>query len=157
MEKTRETGTQLQLVSFLLGKETYAIDVMRIQGVERVPEITTIPRFPDFVEGVINLRGEIIPIVDLRKRFGMPGKEHDKETRIALVELRDMTIGLIVDRVYEVFTLDSGAVGQIPRLSRASVDRRFVLGVAEIREKLTIILDIEKIFTEEEIDEISIK
>lgn len=152
--KTIESG-QLQLVSFLLGKEIFAIDVMKIQGVERVPEITEIPRFPASVEGVINLRGEIIPIVDLRKRFGIEAGEHGKETRIVLVELQDMAAGLIVDRVYEVLQLGADEIGKVPRLFRSSIDTRFVRGVAEVRDKLVIILDIDRIFSEDEIEDMA--
>ena len=150
MAKREQVDTQLQLLSYLLGNEIYAIDVMKIRGVERMTEITAVPNFPGFVEGIINLRGEIIPIIDLGIRFGIPKKEHDKETRIILMELQDMIVGLIVDKVFEVFQIDRSEVGQMPRIGASSIENQFIKGVVEVKDKLVIILDMDRIFSDEE-------
>lgn len=156
MSSSQESGNQAQLVSFLLGKEIFAMDVMKIQGVERLSEITQIPRLPGFVEGVINLRGEIIPIIDLRKRFNLPPKEPDKETRIMLVELKDCVMGLIVDMVYEVILVDVSKMGNAPKLFRASVESKFISSVVQIKDKLIIVLEVEELFSDSEVETIAL-
>lgn len=155
MGKKALSSTLNQYVSFALGKETFALDVMKIKGVERLSEITAIPKYPMFIEGVINLRSEIIPIVDLRKRFGMTAAEPTKETRVVLVELDAFSVGLIVDRVFEVFQLNENEIGHMPPISRTSVGNQFIKGVAEVRDKLIILLDLNSIFSEQEAQTLS--
>ena len=150
MAKKSGQSTILQYVSFALGKEIFSIDVMKIHGVERIMEITIIPDYPDFIEGVINLRGQIIPIIELRKRFRIPPAEHGKETRIMLVEINKMIVGIIVDRVFEVLQFDEHQIGQMPKVGTSTVKQKFVLGVVEQKNNLVILLDIDKLFTEEE-------
>ena len=150
MAKKSGQSTILQYVSFTLGKEIFSIDVMKIHGVERLMEITVIPDYPDFIEGVINLRSQIIPIIELRKRFHMPTAEHGKESRIMLVEINKMIVGIIVDRVFEVLQFDEHQIGQMPKVGNSSVKQKFVLGVVEQKGNLVILLDIDKLFTEEE-------
>lgn len=150
MAKVSSSNPILQYVSFALGKETFALDVMKIRGVERISEITVIPKCPDFVEGVINLRGEIIPIVDMHKRFGMPEVEKGKEARVVLVEMRDIVVGLIVDKVFEVFQLELDKIGNMPTLGHSKIGRQFIKGVAEVKDRLVIVLEVESLFTEEE-------
>lgn len=161
MSKTdviKKTASALQLVSFSLEKEIYAIDVMKVCGVERMMSITSIPGMPDFIDGVINLRNirnlksnSIVPVVDLRKRFALPTREPDKQTRIILVELdSNLVIGIMVDSVEEVFQIDQSMLDAVPRFGRRAVDNRYVRGVTQKGDKLIIIMDIEKVFTEEE-------
>jgi len=152
MDTKKKTMT-LQLVSFVLDKEVFAVDVMKVQGVERMMEITGIPGMPDFIEGVINLRENIIPIVDLRRRFGIPEKEYDKETRTMIIELEsEVVVGIIVDQVNEVFQLEPEMMGKVPEIGgmTARIRRNFIQGVAKKEGKLIIVMDIEKIFSEEE-------
>lgn len=140
-----------QFVSFLLKKEIFAVDVMKIRGVERMLSITSIPTMPDFLEGVINLRGTIIPIVDLRKRFKLGSKEPDKETRIILTELETgLVVGMIVDAVKEVFQVDSAEIGDVPKIGAPNMDQRFIKGVTNKKGTLVILLDAERILTESE-------
>lgn len=150
MGKQASSRTFNQYVSFALGKEIFAIDVMKIKGVERLSEITAIPKYPTFIEGVINLRGEIIPIVDLRERFGLQATEPTKETRIVLVELEQFTVGLIVDRVFEVFQIFDNEIGHMPPISNSSVGKQFIKGVVEVKDKLIILLGLRSIFSDEE-------
>lgn len=153
MEQKTRVSDVLQLVSFVLDKEIFAVDVMKVQGVERVMEITSLPGMPDFVEGVINLRESIIPIVDLRKRFALVAKEYGKETRIVLVELNiGIVVGMIVDQVNEVFQITHDKMKGVPQLGslKTKISRNFIKGVAKKDNKLVIFLNVEKIFSEEE-------
>ena len=150
MNGKAERNTYLQYVSFSLGNETFAVDVMKIKGVERIIEITAVPQSADFLEGIIHLREEIIPVVDMRLKFGLPKNEFTKETRIILIEIGKMVIGVIVDRVYEVFQIKEEEIGQMPNIGIKVASRELVRGVAKIGNKLIIIIDIDKMFTEDE-------
>jgi purine-binding chemotaxis protein CheW len=153
MDAKKKMSHILQLVSFVLEKEIFAVDVLRVQGVERILEITSIPGMPDFVEGVINLREAIIPVVDLRKRFHLRAAEYDKETRIMLVELSSgIVVGMIVDQVNEVFQTEPDKVGAVPAVGGigGGLHKNYIRGLVKKDERLIIILDVEKIFSEEE-------
>lgn len=141
-----QTGELLQLVGFQLGNEEYGIDILKVQEINRVAEITKIPQSPDFVEGVINLRGNVIPIIDLRKRFHMPEREHDRQTRIVVGEIEGRTVGLIVDAVSEVIRLSSNTIEPAPKIvSENQVD--YIKGVGKLDDRLLMLLDIDKILT----------
>ncbi len=140
------TNELLQLVGFQLGNEEYGIDILKVQEINRIAEITRIPQSPDFVEGVINLRGNVIPIIDLRKRFNMPEREHDKHTRIVVGEIEGRTVGLIVDAVSEVLRLPSNTIEPAPKLvSKDQAD--YIKGVGKLEDRLLMLLDIDKILT----------
>ena len=147
---TNESDSQstdlLQLVGFQLDDEEYGIDILKVQEINRITEITKIPQSPDFVEGVINLRGNVIPIIDLRKRFNMPHKEYDKQTRIVVGEIGDRTVGFIVDAVSEVIRLPENTIEPPPNIT--SDDRTdYILGVGKLDDRLLMLLDIEKILS----------
>lgn len=136
----------LQLVGFQLDGEEYGIDILKVQEINRITEITKIPQSPDFVEGVINLRGNVIPIIDLRKRFNMPHKEYDKQTRIVVGEIGDRTVGFIVDAVSEVIRLPENTIEPPPNIM--SDDRTdYILGVGKLDDRLLMLLDIDKILS----------
>lgn len=154
MEAIKKSNTMQQLVSFILGKEVFAVDVMRVQGVERVGEITSIPGMPAFVEGIINLRESIIPVVDLRKRFFLDARDYGKETRIIVLELNtQLVVGMIVDSVKEVMQVEPEKMDKMMEMGcirGGVVNKKFISGVAKHDGRLVIVLDIEKIFSEEE-------
>lgn len=138
----------LQLVGFQLGKEEYGIDILKVQEINRITAITRIPQSPDFVEGVINLRGNVIPIIDLRKRFNMPEREYDKQTRIVVSEIEGRTVGLVVDTVSEVIRMDSDLIEPPPDLLNGSSKKGdYIKGVGKLDDKLLMLLDIDKILT----------
>ena len=139
----------LQLVSFNLGDELFGIDILKVQEINRLVEITKVPSTPDFVEGVINLRGKVIPIIDLRKRFTLRLKEQDKDTRIIVVDISDMVMGMIVDSVSEVLRLPSSTVEPAPEIA-TSIDSQYIRGVAKLENRLLILLDLSRIFKESE-------
>ncbi|SHJ58253.1 purine-binding chemotaxis protein CheW [Anaerobranca californiensis DSM 14826] len=142
-----------KFVIFRLETEEYALDILKVQGIERMLPITRVPKTPNFVEGVCNLRGSIVPVVDLRQRFNLPKKENDDNTRIIVVSLADVKVGLIVDSANDVITLKSEDIEPTPSVID-SIDTKFISGVGKLGERLIIILDLEKILNKEEIVEI---
>lgn len=135
----------LQLVSFEVGGEEFGLDIVRVQEIIRMQPITRVPNSPSFVEGVINLRGKVIPILSLRKRFGLEERPADRETRIVIVDVASAVLGLVVDRVCEVLRITPDAVEPTPRLTK--LERAYVAGVGRAAERLVILLDIERLIS----------
>ena len=144
----------IQLVSFKLGKEEFGVDILKVQEINRMLEITEMPNSPDFVEGIVNLRGRIIPVVDLKKRLKMPAKEHDNSTRIIVVELNGKTIGFIVDEVSEVLRIESNITEPPPEMT-AGIDSDYITAVAKLDDRLLILLDLNRVLSEEEKEAVS--
>jgi purine-binding chemotaxis protein CheW len=138
----------LQLVGFRLDQEEYAIAITKIQEIILMKPITRVPQVPDFIEGLINLRGSIIPIVNLRKRFGLSGQPVDEETRIIVVNIHDKTVGCIVDAVTQVMRLNRDQIQPAP-LAVLAVANHYIEGLARLEERLLIILDIERLFDDQ--------
>ncbi|HEY9899723.1 MAG TPA: chemotaxis protein CheW [Pantanalinema sp.] len=147
----RQASTLLQLASFRLAEEEYAVDISAVQEIVRMSSITRVPRAPSFVEGVVNLRGKIVPVIDLRRRFGMASAEPTKATRIIIVDVAGKTVGLIVDAVREVLRLDSEAVSATPELVASGIDAAFFKGVGQLGDRLIILLDLQRLLSMEEI------
>lgn len=135
----------IQLVGFRLDNEDYAIAITKIQEIILMKPITRIPQVPDYIEGLINLRGSVIPIVNLRKRFGLPHRDLDDETRTIVVNVHEKTVGCVVDAVTQVIRMDRDLV-QPPPLSVLAVNHQYLSGLAKLEDRLLIILDIEKLF-----------
>lgn len=138
----------LQLVSFHLGGEEYGMEILRVQEIIRMMDLTRVPNSPDFVEGVINLRGKVIPVIGLRQRFGLGVKEHDKQTRIVVVEVSGTVVGFVVDAVNEVLRIPADTVEPPPRLTK--LDRELVSGVGKLENRLLLMLDVEKLLSQSE-------
>jgi purine-binding chemotaxis protein CheW len=141
----------LQLVSFNLGDEEYGVDILRVQEINRMVRITKVPKAPEFVEGVINLRGKVIPIIDLRKRFGLAVKPHDKNTRIIVVDIEGRTVGLVVDGVSEVLRFSMDTIEPPPSMV-TGVDAEYIWGVGKLEDRLLILLDLSKVLGKNEKD-----
>ncbi|MEW6203518.1 MAG: chemotaxis protein CheW [bacterium] len=150
MPNSEQRTDKLQLLSFTLDREVYAIDVMKIQGVERYTEITAIPKMPPFVEGMIDLRGQIVPVIDMKKRFSLSPIEPDNSTRIIITEMNKKLTGLLVDSVAEVFQIERREIGDIPPVGGYKLNLEFLVGVVRHNEGLVMIIDLEKVFTFEE-------
>jgi purine-binding chemotaxis protein CheW len=146
----RADNPVIQLVGFRLDNEDYAIAITKIQEIILIKPITRIPQVPDFIEGLINLRGSVIPIVNLRKRFGLLPRELDDETRIIVVNVHDKTVGCIVDAVTQVMRINRDQI-QPPPLGILAVNHQYLAGLAKLDDRLMIILDIEKLFEAEEL------
>ena len=149
--KTVETVTEemMQLVSFTLGGEEFGVDILRVQEINRIVTVTAVPNSPSFVDGVINLRGKVIPIIDLRTRFGMPRKVHDKNTRIIVIELKSSIVGFVVDAVSEVLRIPR-SVTEPPPAAVAGIHADYITAVGKLEDRLLILLDLEKVFSVEE-------
>lgn len=143
MTRAEDVSGELQLVSFSLGEEEYGINILKVREIDRMMEITRTPEAPPFVEGVVNLRGKVIPIVDLRGRFGLEGKAHDKNTRIIMVELAGNVVGFIVDAVREVLRIKRELTEPPPTLS-SGAQEQYITGIAKLDDRLLILLDLEK-------------
>lgn len=152
MEDIRKklNGSLLQLVTFSIDEEEFGVNILKVQEIIRIMEITRVPRSPEFVEGVINLRGRVIPIVDLRRRFGLAAIAHDKDTRIIVIELNSLVVGFIVDAVSEVLRIPADTVEPTPPVA-AGVDSEYISGVGKLQDRLLILLDLDKLLTAEDL------
>ncbi len=138
-----------QLVVFDLAHEHYGVDISAVEGIIKMQAITAVPRAPAFVEGVTNLRGKVLPVIDLRRRFGLPGEETTKDTRIVVVEMNGATVGIVVDGVSEVLRVSPEAI-EPPSPIVTTVDSAFIKGIAKIAQRLVILLDLGKILSTDE-------
>src|SRR5216684_1602840 len=135
---------ELQVVGFRIGEETFGVRIGSVREIVRVPEITSVPSAPDLIEGVINLRGKIIPVMDLRKRFGQEEIHSDKKNRILVVELDHKLVGLIVNSASEVLKIPPSDV-EAPSTVFAEGESSYVTGVGKLKGRLIILLDIAKL------------
>lgn len=135
-----------QFVGLRLGKEKYGINIMDVEEIIRIIDITVVPKAPSFVEGIINLRGKVIPIVDLRKKLNIYAAGGSKDTRIIVTNMKEKRIGFIVDSVEEVLRLDDKCIDNAPGMN-AGADRKYIEGVAKTKNGMVIILDAKKIFS----------
>jgi len=148
-EPESESEDIRQFVSFVVGGEEFGVNILTVQEIIRPVEITRVPHAPDFVEGVINLRGRILPVIDLRSRFGFPDRDQDEDTRIVVVEMGAQTVGFITDSVREVLRVDANTIEPAPDIA-VGVDAHYLRGVAKLDERLLILLDLEGILSKEE-------
>jgi len=151
----KKDDSLLQLVTFNISQEEFGIDILKVQEIIRTMEITKLPRAPEFVEGVINLRGKVIPIIDLRGRFGMDSRNHDSQTRIIVVELNQVIVGFVVDSVSEVLRIPADTVVPPPSIV-SGVDSEYISGVGKLDDRLLILIDLEKLLSPEEHEAISV-
>ncbi len=142
----RDQEELLQLVSFKIGDEEFGVDILSVQEINRMSQITKVPNTPDFIEGVINLRGRIIPVIDLRVKLGMTRKEHGKNTRIVVVELKGQTIGFIVDEVSEVLRVPKN-ITEAPPDMVGGMNTDYITSIGKLEDRLLILLDLEKILS----------
>jgi purine-binding chemotaxis protein CheW len=143
VELKEQSDDTFHLVTFQLGKEEYGIEIASVQEIIRATDITPVPGAPTHVRGVINLRGKIIPVVDLRTRFALPETETNDSQRIVVVELKEKRIGMLVDGVSQVIKIPVGVVEEMPE-EAVNVDENFIKGVGKLDNRLVIILDLNK-------------
>ncbi len=139
----------MQLVSFRLGQEEYGVEITKVQEIILMGEITRVPQTPEYIKGLINLRSTVIPIVDLRLRFGLPNEEITDDTRIMVVNVASKTIGIIVDAVSEVLRITDDQIAPPPP-TVAGLGREYLTGLVKLESRLLILLDIDKILGEDE-------
>ncbi|MBI5179754.1 MAG: purine-binding chemotaxis protein CheW [Nitrospinae bacterium] len=152
METTSRTETLKQKIeggkylTFVLGHEEYGLEILKVREIMGVVEITSVPQMPHDVKGVINLRGTVIPIVDLRLKFGLAPREYDKETCIIVVNVAHALMGIVVDTVSEVLDIAGKDIDEPPQFG-GTVDTSFIRGIGKVKGKVKILLDVEKVLT----------
>ncbi len=148
---TKKEVTEGKFLTFFLGSEVYGIEILRVREIMGLLDITTVPQTPDYMKGVINLRGKVIPVIDLRLKFSMQEEEHTEETCIIVVEVNSTSIGIIVDSVSEVLDIKSGEIEETPSLGQG-IDTDFIMGLGKAKDKIIILLDIERVLSSEEME-----
>lgn len=140
----------IRLVSFKVGSEQFAVDILRVQEINRMMELTQVPQSPEGVCGVINLRGRIVPVLDLRTRLGIDASEQSESSRIIVVEVQGSTVGFIVDAVHQVLQIDPRIIEPTPQITSGH-NTGYIQGVAKLDETLMILLDLDKLISAESI------
>lgn len=138
-----------QMVVFGLGREEYGVEITEVQEIVRLQEITKIPNTPEFVEGVVNLRGKVIPLIDMKKRFGLEQTERTGDNRIIVINVHNSIIGVIVDYVSEVLRISDDRIEQPPAIVKG-IGKEYLKGIGKISDRLLILLDLEKILSSDE-------
>jgi purine-binding chemotaxis protein CheW len=149
--KSQKGGNEelLELVSFTIAGEEFGVDILKVQEINRMHQVTRVPNTPAFVDGVINLRGKVVPVIDLRSRFGMERKEHDKNTRIVVVELSSRVVGFVVDAVNEVLRIPLSITEPPPPIV-AGLQAEYITAVGKLEDRLLILVDLDKVLSGEE-------
>ena len=150
-EKNATSVHKGKYLTFVLGAEEYGIEILKVREIIGLMDITSVPQTPDYMKGVINLRGKVIPVIDLRLKFSMTEQVHTQETCTIVVEVNDSLIGIIVDTVSEVVDVGDGEVEETPQLGRG-IDTDFITGLGKVKGKIIILLDIEKVLSTEELE-----
>ena len=148
------TEELLQLVSFKLGDSEFGVDILKVQEINKMMDLTVVPNTPLFIEGVVNLRGRIIPVLNLRARLGLPLQEYNSETRIIVVEIEDKTIGFIVDAVKEVLRIPKSITEAPPEIV-SGIGSDYINAIGKLEDRLLILLDLTKILSNDEVKKIT--
>lgn len=135
---------EIQLVAFKLGREEYGVSILQVQEIKRMTDITRVPNTPDYIRGVMNLRGSVLPVLDLKKRLGLQANEVTDDTRIVIVKVEDLNIGLIVDAVSEVMAIDQSSIENAQSVV-SGVAANYLDGVGKLDNRLLILLNLEAI------------
>lgn len=145
-----DTSLEGKYLTFILNNEEYGLEILRVREIIGLMDITPVPQVPTYIKGIINLRGKIIPVVDLRLKFGMPEAEYTKETCTIVVDIDNRLMGIIVDTVSEVLDISGEDIEPTPTLG-SGIKTDFILGMGKIKGKVKILLDINKVLTVEEL------
>jgi purine-binding chemotaxis protein CheW len=143
MEELKESNTE-QFVVFKLEDEEYGADIQKVTIIEKMATIARVPKTPDYIKGVMNLRGDIIPIMDLRKKLNLPEVDESDDTRVVIVKIGDISAGMIVDSVVEVVQLTEDSIESLANFS-SDISLSFILGVGKIEDRIVTLLDLEKL------------
>ena len=149
------SDVMMQVVTFNLVGEDFALPILDVREIIRMTDITPVPHAPGFVEGVINLRGQIIPVVDLRKRFNLGEQEIHEDSRIMVIEVSDNVLGVIVDAVSEVLRIAESEVQPPPGIVANGIGAEYLKGISYVNDRMLILIDINRVFNAEEIGNLS--
>ncbi len=144
IETSRQQSRAGKYLTFVLAKETYGLEILKVREIIGIMDITAVPRAPEFVKGVINLRGKVIPVVDLRLKFGLAEAQHTEETCIIVVTVEQVEMGIVVDKVSEVLNIAAEGIEETPSFG-VDVDTAFILGMGKANGRVIILLDIVKV------------
>ena len=150
-EKTEKSTLEGKFLTFILGDEIYGIEILKAREIIGLMDITTVPQTPDYMKGVINLRGKVIPVIDLRMKFAMQEEAHTRETCVIVVEVNNTSIGIIVDSVSEVSDIGGGEIETAPKFGQG-IDTSFIMGLGKVKDKIIILLDIDAVLSSEELE-----
>ncbi|MBE3553976.1 MAG: chemotaxis protein CheW [Thermicanus sp.] len=153
MLEQSKTAKEIKAIVFRLQNEEYGVDVQQVRSIERLEHITRVPNAPDFVKGVINLRGVVTPVIDLRKRFGLPLTSYTDQTRIIIVRIDEIEVGLIVDAANDVIDIPEEMIEAPPEIV-GGVGAEYLSGVAKIGTRLLILLNLEKVLLMNEVEQL---
>lgn len=153
LEEVEEDTQKGKYLTFTLGKEVYGIEVKYVTEIIGIQGITELPELSDYIRGIINLRGKIIPVMDVRLRFKKEFREYNDRTCIIVVDIEDLSIGLIVDSVSEVLTIEEENIVEPPRMGKEP-QNRYIKNIGKVGNDVKLLLDCEKLFSEEEMEEI---
>ncbi len=151
MEEDTQKG---RFLTFLLGKETYGIEIKYVTEIIGIQAITEIPELPEYVKGIINLRGKIIPVMDVRLRFKKESKEYNDRTCVIVIDINDISIGLIVDSVSEVLTIPEQGIVEPPKMNKG-LNNRYIKNIGKVGSDVKLLLDCEKLLTEDELEDLN--
>ena len=140
----------IQLVSFNLDQEEYGVEVLKVREIIRMNTITHMPNTPHYVEGIINLRGKVIPIISMRKKFGLNLTDNNSHTRIMIMDIGGELMGFIVDAVSEVIRISGSEIQPSPSVAAGGLDQDCIAGVINMSERLLVLLDLDRMFTQDE-------
>ncbi len=156
VKKEGQAGMEeVQLVIFRLAGEEFGLEISQVREMMRMQDVTPMPKAPEFIEGVINLRGQIVAVMELARRFELPVTERSEKTRIVVVEVKENTVGLIVDEVPEVLRISSINIDPTPEMIESQVHADFIKGVGKLEDRLIILLNAEKILSHEELKQVT--
>ena len=147
---TKTKATEGKFLTFFLNDEVYGIEILKVREIIGLMDITNVPQTPDYMKGVINLRGKVIPVIDLRLKFSMSEGDHTQETCTIVVEVDNTSIGIIVDRVSEVMEIKGDEIEGTPQFGQG-IDTNFIMGLGKTKETIVILLDIAQVLSAEEL------
>ena len=154
VQATEKIGTiksmEGKYLTFELAGEEYGVEILKVKEIIGIMNITSVPQTPEFVKGVINLRGKVIPVIDLRLKFGMNTKEYDERTCIIVVDINNMVTGIVVDSVSEVLNIKEEEIEETPSFG-VKLYTEYILGMAKIKEQVKVLLDIDKVLTSSDV------
>lgn len=154
MPDKKNTSEEIQVVMFSLANEEFAARTNQIREITKMIEITKMPKAPSFIEGVMNLRGQVIAVIDLAKQLGLPRSEWGEETRNMVVEMDENIVGMIVDTVTEVLKISTENIDPTPPLIESRIDTRYIEGIGKLEDRLFVLLDLKKVLSLEEIENV---
>ena len=155
MAQDRRGKEEIQLVVFRIGEEEFGVDINQVREIVKLVSITRMPKAPVFIEGVVNLRGQIITVIDLAKRLDLPSKGRTETSRIMVVEVGGNVVGMVVDSVSEVLRLSTTDIEDTPSLIETEVHERYLRGVGKIGDRLLILLDLKQVLTADEVHHVA--